>query len=295
MRPTLRQVETFLAIAETGRLSAAAQRLGLSQPAVSQALRELEAALGLRLVDRTTRRLALTEGGAAFREGAARAVLALDRAAGAARDAADLRAGRVRLAAPPFLAATVLPAALAAFAAQHPGLSVGLADLPTAGIVAALREGSAELGLGTFPPEAADLVRRPVLSDPMMAFAPPAVLPPAPRWSDLAGRAVIVMAGASALRLPVALGFEAAGLPLAPAHEVQGIATALALAAAGQGVAVLPGYARAALPAGLAAQPLSDPVIRRDLALALPADRTPAPATQALADHLARALRRHAP
>ncbi|QYK41545.1 MAG: LysR family transcriptional regulator [Paracoccaceae bacterium] len=295
MRPPLRQIETFLAIAETGSLSAAARRLGLSQPAVSQALRDLESHLGLRLIDRTTRRLALTEAGQTFRTLAGRGLAALDHAAEAARDAAALRTGRVRLAAPPFLAATVLPPVLAAFRALHPGLAVDLADLPTAGIVARLRGGGADIGLGTFPVAEADLSRRPVLSDPMMAFAAPGTLPPAPRWADLAGLPVIAMAATNGLRVPAELGFEAAGLPLSPVHEVQGIATALSLAAAGFGIAILPGYARVGLPAGLAALPLADPSIRRDLALALPPDRLLSPAGRALADHLVRSLRKLAP
>lgn len=295
MRPSLRQIDAFLTVAETGSFSKAAQRLGSTQPGISQAIRDLENGLGLRLFDRTTRRVALTEAGAEFRAKAEAALAMLDRAADGARDVAALRQGRVRLAAPPFLAATVLPGVLAAFRAAHPGLTVDLADRPTAGIVAALRDGGADLGLGTFPAAGADLIRRPVMADPMMAFARPRRLPPVARWADLAGHPVIAMAPTSGLRLPTELGFEAAGLPLAPVQEVQGIGTALSLAAAGFGVAILPGYARAALPPGLSAHALTDPVITREVTLAHAPDRALSPAAVRLSEALTTALRREAP
>ncbi|MFN4159203.1 MAG: LysR family transcriptional regulator [Gemmobacter sp.] len=295
MRPSLRQLDAFLTVAATGSFSQAARRLGSTQPGISQTIRDLEALLGLRLLHRTTRRVTLTEAGEAFRAAVAPSLAALDRAADAARDHAALRRGRVRLAAPPFLAATLLPPLLAGFHARHPGLMVELLDLPTTAIVAALRADAADLGLGTFPATVADFARRPVLTDPMTAFAPCGTLPDPARWADLAGQPVIAMAPASALRLPTDLGFEVAGLPLVPAHQVQGIATALALAAAGLGVAVLPGHARAAMPPGLAAHPLTAPVITRDLVLAHGPDRPLSPGAAALSDHLAQALRRPAP
>jgi DNA-binding transcriptional LysR family regulator len=97
------------------------------------------------------------------------------------------------------------------------------------------------------------------------------------------------------LRLRAEVGFEAAGLTLAPAFEVEQIATALALVKAGLGVAILPGYARAGQPKGVAAQTLQDPVLRREVALIYAADRALSPAAAAFADHLTQSLRQLAP
>ena len=80
MRPSLRQIEAFLAVAETGSFSRAATRLGGTQPGISQAVRELEALLELRLFDRTTRRVVLTTAGEVFRDGALKGMEALDQA-----------------------------------------------------------------------------------------------------------------------------------------------------------------------------------------------------------------------
>ncbi|MCK7627550.1 LysR family transcriptional regulator [Streptomyces sp. RS10V-4] len=76
----LRHFRCFLAIADTLSVTRAAERLHLTQPAVSRTLRQLEEALGLRLVDRSTHHLALTPDGDAFRDRAAVAVAAFDRA-----------------------------------------------------------------------------------------------------------------------------------------------------------------------------------------------------------------------
>ena len=296
LRPNMRQLEAFLAVAEHGNFSRAAETLGMAQPGVSQAVRDLEALLGQRLFDRTTRQVVLTAAGTAFRDGAQKGLEALDMAVAGARDLGDLRRGHLRLAAPPFLAATVLPGVLAGFGAGHPGLTLDLADNSTVQIMDLLRRGKADLGLGTFPPDEAGLSRRVVLHDEMMAFAPTGFHLPTPlRWADLAGVPVIILARSSALRLPVDLGFEAAGIALKPAFEVGQIATALALASAGLGVALLPGYARAARHHGLVALDLTAPLIRREVALIHPTGRSLSPAAAEFSDYLTHSLRRLAP
>lgn len=296
MRPNLRQLEAFLAVAEAGNFSRAAEQIGMTQPGISQAIREVETLLDLRLFDRTTRRVELTAAGEAFRSGAQNAIAALDKALAEAQDRNALRQGFLRLAAPPFLAATVLPRLFAAFKERHSGLILELVDTTTAQILARVGSHQADLGLGTFPKGNNDLGRRVVLHDEMMCFAKPSFDLPRPiHWADLADLPIIALSRASALRLPVEMGFEAAGLTLSPAFEVEQIATALALAEAGLGVAILPGYARAGLGRGIDAHGLTDPVLRREVALIHAADRALSPAAAAFADHLTHSLRKLAP
>jgi DNA-binding transcriptional LysR family regulator len=298
-RPSLRQIECLLAIRDAGGFSRAAERLGLSQPALSGQIRDLEGLLGLRLVDRTTRRVALTPAGEAFAIRAAAGLAELDRAQAEAQGRAGLSAGRLRLAAPPLLAAGLLPGVMADFARAHPGLDLTLSDLPTDDIVARLRDGRVDAGIGTFPPGLPDLDARPLFRDALMLFAPPghplAAMSTVP-WAALDGQAVVALGRESGLRLLAELGFDRAGLPLRPAQEVAQVATALALAGAGFGVAVLPGYARIApQAAGLAARPLDGDPIGRQIAALTPRDRSAPPALAPFLDALARALRRLAP
>jgi DNA-binding transcriptional LysR family regulator len=299
IRPTLRQIDCLLAIRETGGFSRAAERLGLSQPALSAQVKELEQALGLRLIDRTTRRVALTPAGLAFAVRAAAGLAELDRAAAEAQGRAGLSAGSLRLAAPPLLAAELLPRAMAGFAADHPGLALTLVDLPTDDIIARLRDGRADAGIGTFPPGLPDLDLRPLFRDALMLFVPPGhplAAQAEPPWQALDAYPIIALGRESGLRLLAEVGFDRAGLTLRPAQEVAQISTALALVAAGFGVAVLPGYARIApQAAGLVARPLQGPPIGRQIAALAPRDRSAPPALAPFLDHLSRHLRQAGP
>ena len=296
MRPNLRQIEAFLAVAEAGNFSRAAAQIGMTQPGISQAIREIEALLDLRLFDRTTRRVMLTSAGEAFRMGALKSMESLDFAVSEAKDQSALRKGVLRLAAPPFLAATVLPRAWTAFQDQYPGLTLELIDTTTAQIMARVANGQADLGLGTFPAGKGDLGGRVVLRDEMMCFAKAGTPMPEPlTLAAVSAFPLIVMSQSSALRLPVALGFETAGLHLDPAFEVEQIATALALVEAGLGLAILPGYARAWHGRGVEAHSLTAPAMSREVQLIFATDRSLSPAATAFAAHLTQSLRRLAP
>lgn len=299
MRPSLRQIDAFLAVAELGSFSRAAERLGSTQPAISQSVRELEEALALRLFDRTTRRVELTAAGAALREQVAEGIDALDRAFARARDLATLKRGHLRIAAPPLMAATVLPPLLASFAAAHPGLTFEIADVITTEIVARLRAGQADLGLGTFAMDEPDLERRLVLRDAMMLYLPRdhALASDSPAaWSDLAGQPMVALERSSGLRRLMETGFDAAAIPVRLAFEVQQVNTALALVEAGLGLAVLPGYAAvAAKGRALTSRPLVMPQISREVVLLQPRDRRAPPVAAAFAEHLSRHLRRAYP
>ncbi|MFI6768226.1 LysR family transcriptional regulator [Streptomyces sp. NPDC050355] len=128
----LRHLRCFLAIADTLSVTRAAERLHLTQPAVSRTLRRLEQELGVRLVDRSTHHLALTPDGAAFRDRAAVAVAAFDRALGFAHHPGwPLRLGHAWSA-----AGTDTTALLRRWRKEHPGTPLELLriDDRTAGL-----------------------------------------------------------------------------------------------------------------------------------------------------------------
>lgn len=120
----LEDIRAFVETAEAGSLGAAGRRIGLSTSMVSRRLSRLEAELGAQLLTRTTRGVALTEAGEAFRLHAERALTDLEAARDAvAHDAGELT-GVLRLAAPLSFGATHLAPALARFAARHPRLEI---------------------------------------------------------------------------------------------------------------------------------------------------------------------------
>lgn len=144
----LRRLEVFLAIVGEGSFTAAADELGVSQPAVSQAVRALEGELGTSLFHRVGRSVRLTDAGEALLLPARLAV----RDAAAARQAVeavkDLLAGHLELACIPTLAVDPMAPLLGAFRSRHPGVSIALLDPEdTADVVDLVRSGRCELGL----------------------------------------------------------------------------------------------------------------------------------------------------
>ena len=126
MTGRLEDMALFARIVEGGSLSAAARDLGLSKSLVSRRLGQLEDRLGARLVNRTTRRLALTDIGREFNERARRVLLEADEAEACAQEASSELRGRLRIAAPVSFGYLHLAAALAAFLVEHPKVEVEL-------------------------------------------------------------------------------------------------------------------------------------------------------------------------
>ena len=148
----LNELQAFAAVAEAGSFRAAAVRLGVTPSALSHSLRALEARLGLRLLNRTTRSLAPTEAGARLLATLVPALADIHRAVGEARAAAHTPQGLIRLTAPRVAAHLVLMPAVTRFLAAHPSMSVemscdeALVDIVAAGFDAGLRFGESLQG-----------------------------------------------------------------------------------------------------------------------------------------------------
>lgn len=287
MKITLKQIESFLAVADLGNFSRASKRLNVAQPALSQAIKDLEGELAVRLFDRTTRRVELTDAGREFRHSAAKALEELEHAVESVHELAERRRGRLRIAAPPLLAAVVLPQAVAEFRQRFPGISVQIADVGTEQIVESVKSGKADCGLGTFGPAEEGIERVPLVRDSLMLFCDhksPFNGATAVRWRELDGQPLITLTRDSGIRLLVEVGFEASEIPLRPAYEVGQVTTAIALVEAGLGVAVLPTYALAAARCRkVTGKPLTDPNISREVVMIHATGRSISPAVSAFA------------
>lgn len=293
MNVTVRQLEVFVCAARALSFTEAAQTLGISQPALSESIRRMEAELGLRLFDRTTRRLSLTKDGEAL-AGLAEEVVRDVRAG--LQDIAERgqRRPRVCIALLPSIAAAILPAATEALRRAFPDAELAVCDVLHERAVGLVEDGVADLAV-TMRPAGDLLTYEPLGADDVYALMRrdhPLAGRGALAWGALAGHPFVALARSTSVRRLVDGGLAAADVALAPRFEVEQIPSAVALVAAGLGVTALPALTFAMFPRqGLVMRRLEKPVVRRALGLITPTRRALSPAAAALAGGLRAAFR----
>lgn len=253
-----RRLLIFRQVARRGSLSAAAAALGWTQPAVGQHIQRLERDLGLALALRSTRGITLTEAGTRLLSHAD-AVASRLAAAGQEMDALrTLRTGRLRLAAFPSAAATLIPSALARLAAAAPGLDVWLTELEPPEALAAVLAGGVDLAVLFHHPGAQGPDRHPDLVIGILGDDPVHAVLPARHhggedgmrtplnFADLARERWI--AGCLRCRTHLQALARTAGFEPDIRHTTDDYVVVQNLVAAGLAVALLPALALAAAP-----------------------------------------------
>lgn len=295
MNVTLRQLRAFLAVGHTGSFTLAAESLYITQSALSGLIKELEQALGTRLVDRSTRRVYLTEIGERIHPLLDGVLHDLDGVLKQAVDQRDMKTGQVRVAASQLLASTLMPDLIAAFQAEHPLIRVRLVDTPVESVMARVFAGEVEIGIGPEREPNSDITSMPLFEGPFMAVLPPGH-PLARRkrigWADLTAYPVVSLQGQFTDMLIQNLRAAAPDLSFAPATEVTYMSTALSLVKAGLGVGLCIPYAGSLVEAyGLAMRPLIAPVISRSFEVLTRRGRTLSPAAQRFLDFIGPRIR----
>lgn len=273
-----RRVLIFRAVAHAGSLAGAARALGWTQPAVSQHVRRLEKDAGMPLVVRAGRGVELTEAGALLLTHAEVIAARLTAAGEELAAMGQLRGGRVHVVAFPSACATVVPAAFARLARDHPGLDLRLTEAEPPEAIAMVDHGEADLGLVFHYPQGAplpaQLSAQPLMSDPI-AIVVRAGHPVAGDGDlglvDLAGEQWV--AGCPRCRSHLVRACRVAGFDPDIRHSTDDYVVAQELVAAGLGVAALPELAlravtrprvRAVHAAGLGSRTISS-LVRPDL------------------------------
>ena len=168
----IRQLRYFLAVAEAGSFSRAADRLGLSQPSVSQQMRDLEAGLRLTLFQRRGKRILLTPAGMVFEEHARAMLRQLENCLEElSREPTQLR-GALHVGIVPFLDVALLPKLLGAFVAAHPGIRLTVQEFSSPDIETALEEGRVHVGLGFLTRHSPNLRYDPLWRDEISLIIP---------------------------------------------------------------------------------------------------------------------------
>lgn len=170
-RLNLDQLSTFAKVVETGSFSAAAQQLGLTQPAISLQIRQLERRLGTALIERTGRKARPTAAGSELLNHLDRIDAAVSGAIDSvARHASDV-IGQVRLGTDNTVALFLLPPVLGALRKRYPGLEISVSTGSALDIGKAVEENRIDLALATLPVSGRALEISAVLDDPIVAIA----------------------------------------------------------------------------------------------------------------------------
>ena len=294
--PTIRQLRAFLAVYQLRKLSAAAERLFVTQSAVSMLIRQLEEGLGTRLFDRTTRSLQPTAAANEMLPAAERILRDVDSLSADFRELAQLRRGRVCLAITPTLASFLMPAAIRRFGQAHPQVRVVVDDCAPDQFVSRIIGEHVDFGIGTPERPGAEVETQTLLRDhlslvcarghPLAASAKPV------RWSELAGQPLITVRPGYGIR-PLIDGTAAqAGVVLNVVNEVSFLSTALCMTASGMGPSIMPSaFARAAGDASLVVRSLTAPRVSRDIFVVTKRGRSLSAASRSFIETLRRALK----
>lgn len=271
MNFTLRQLDAFLEVARTRNFSRAAAALHVSQPALTLMIQKLESQLGVVLFERQARGAELTTAGREMLPDVQRAVTTLQDLQRDLRDASRPRGGLVTIASMPSLCADTLPRLLAEFTGQHPTIRIVLKDAMTENrtLVNMVRIGDIDFGFSSHPDDAEGLAFEPVVRDALVAVIASGHALASRRklrWKELSPHPLIGMSYMSHVRLLVDQSFARNGLAKRPAYEASLVATAVGMARAGMGIAVVPETAATACNLqGVVRIPLVEPTTYRPL------------------------------
>ncbi len=294
---TLKQLRAFVTVANLGQFTLAADKLGSSQSAVSTLVRQLETNLNLRLFDRHTRLLRLTQAGMDILPIAARAVADIEGMVESSRELNALRRGKVTMAAGTVQAALMLPQLVHGFTKLYPEITVELHDVAEKTVLEQVANGSADLGIGTVPDDDPDLVGTRLTTDEFLVVLhaeDPLVKIATLRWTDLAERRLIGPQRGNPIRerLENELARNGIMLPLDKAmQEVALPLTIIGMVEGGLGVAIMTSaVTRLATSMGLIVRTPTEPHIKREVSLIQKRSRSLSPAARRFRDFLIKSV-----
>ena len=289
--PTLRQIEYFLALADTGSFRRAAETCGISQPSLSIQLAALEKRLGQTLVERNRSGLILTPAGREV-EARGRAILA------AAEDLVHRfdasrggLAGTLRFGASATLGPYLLPHVIARLHARHPDLSLYVDEGPPDTLVDGLTRGAYDLILVQLPPRGGEFATIRLFREPLELVVardhPFAAMPRVPR-DALAGATVLSLGPSYSMRAQVAELCDRLGARMRMDYQGSSLDALRLMTGMGMGISFLPGlYVRAEVhpqDPDVTVVPLEGPRILRSIGLVTRSASAPFEAARRLAE-----------
>ena len=287
----LNDLQAFRAVAELNNFRQAAEAVHISQPAFSRRIEKLEEALGVKLLDRTTRRVSLTAVGREFARKVQLMLDELDATLLGIKGITATRMGEVTIACVPSTVYYYLSQVIRRYRERYPKIRVKVMDASANEVLAAVSRNEADFGLNFIGSQEADIVFEPLLEERFVAACRrdhPLARKRRVSWSDLAAHDFITVGKSSGNRLLIDQAL--AGVPGRPQslYEARHVTTMLGLVEAGLGVAAVPSMAMPAKDHPLLVSiPLDTPVVTRAVGLIRRRGRSLSPAAQQLYDFFA--------
>lgn len=298
MNVTLRQLRAFAEIADAQSFTKAAKRLHVTQSALSVLMRELERELGVRVLDRDTHNVRLSEAGRDLYPRVRQALVSVEDAVTSVTTLRDKKRGVLRVAAPQMMAFTLMPDVVAAYGALYPDVEVFLVDTSVSQMFTPLATGEAELLIGPDGAAHDDVTaqllmrqRHHLVCRPGDAFGKAKRV----RWSDLRKATFIAHDRSFMQRLLTDLA-AGSGTPVEfhAIRHVGYLTTAIGMVRAGLGVTVCAPYAAPLVHAfGLVTRPLVEPASYREIFIYRSAKKSLTPAAEAFVELIQRYVREH--
>ena len=240
---SLPRIRNFVAVAEERQFRRAAERVGLSQPALSAQLRELEEFLGAALLSRTTRSVHLTAEGEKFLVRSRNILADLESAVLEVRDHASLRRGRLAVASIPSVTSRILPDIVASFTERYPGIDVQVIELGARDVERCVAGGNADVGIAAASDRNSELTFSFMLRDRFVGIAP--LSSPLARKRRIPLEALfqyplITTVPGTSIHATIERACRECGQSLRVTHSVTQHQTVVAMVRAGLGVALLP-------------------------------------------------------
>lgn len=242
MKNALQHIRAFITVAQRGNFARAADDLHLSPSALTVQIRQLEEWLGVALLERSPRHVALTAAGREALPAMEKLLLDLSNIVSASQGLAAVRRGVVTVAALPSLCAGALAECLAQFAQSHPGIEVRLRDLVAERINERVRDADVDFGIGVRSRLGHGLAFSPLLRDRLCLFvrADHPLAEGALKLAALDDQPMILTGRDSSVRAQIEQVFSERGLRLRAVMEANYMSTVLALVRNGLGITLLP-------------------------------------------------------
>ncbi|WP_392586754.1 LysR family transcriptional regulator [Serratia ureilytica] len=285
MNYSLKQLRVFVAIARHGSFSRAGEAIGLTQSAVSHSVKELEAEVGVRLLDRTTREVVLTDAGLRLANRVERLLDELQAALLDARSFGVQRSGTVRVATSQTISAHLMPQCIAAGEREYPEIRIMLRDQAQQQVLHSVRNAEVDFGIVVDPVQAVDLECEAVLHEPFLLLCRddhPFAAQQAVRWSALNGCRLVLQDYASGSRPLIDSALRQQGVEAQVVQEIGHPATLFPMVSEGIGISIFPALALPLPEGGRLRVRRLVPEINRALMLVRRKNRSLTPAAEAI-------------